>query len=231
MFLKTYGTAMEKTCVLIPSYNEAKTIGGIVKLLVGRGLTVYVVDDGSVDNTASEASRQGAKVIRNSKNMGKGAALRKGFEGILAGVYDSVIIMDGDDQHDVTDIAHLIKKMRETGAGIVIGNRMLDTSSMPYIRIAVNSLMSNIISKLAGQYMPDTQCGFRLIRREVLERIVLRSDRYEIESEMILKAAKKGFRIESIPVKTVYKGQKSKINPVFDTIRFIAFLIRLFFER
>lgn len=214
-------------CGLIPSYNEARTIGSIVKSLKERGIAVYVVDDGSTDGTSPKASAEGAIVIRNEKNLGKGASMRRGFKRALEDGYDTILVMDGDDQHDVTDIAHLIKRMRETGAGIVIGNRMADTSSMPYIRIIVNNFMSGIISKISGQYIPDTQCGFRLVKREALEAFELDSAKYEIESEMIVKAAKKGFKIESVSVKTVYRDEKSRINPVVDTIRFIVFLFKV----
>lgn len=222
---------MEKPCILIPSYNEAMTIGPIVKWLKAQGFDIYVVDDGSTDDTAAMASGEGAFVIRNDKNMGKGKALREGFGRILKEGYGAVLVMDGDDQHDLADIEHLIRKMEESNADMVIGNRMLDTSSMPNTRILVNRFMSSIISRIAGQRVPDTQCGFRLIKREVLEGLELESSRYEIESELILKAARKGFRVEWAPVKTVYRNEKSRIDPVLDTIRFIALLIRLGFKR
>jgi hypothetical protein len=115
--------------------------------------------------------------------------------------------------------------MKETNADIVIGNRMLDTSSMPTLRIHTNRFMSALISFIARQSVPDTQSGFRLIKREVLQKVNLESSNYEIESEMIIKAARAGFRIESVPIKTVYKDEKSRINPIVDTIRFMFFLI------
>lgn len=219
---------MRDPSVLIPSYNEAKTIGSIVSRLKGRDLAVYVVDDGSSDKTGEIAASAGAIVIKNDRNLGKGASLRRGFERVLEDGCDAVIVMDGDDQHDAADIGHLVEKARECpAAGIVIGNRMLDTASMPRIRVIVNKLMSLVMSRFAGQYVPDSQCGFRLIRREVLEKIELESSNFEIESEMIVKAAKANFRIESAPVKTVYQDEKSKINPLIDTLRFIVLMIKL----
>jgi len=86
--------------------------------------------------------------------------------------------------------------------------------------------MSYLISRMCGHDIPDTQCGFRLIKRAVLESVKLSSANYEIESELLLKAAKKGFKIESVPVKTIYENESSRINPFVDTIRFIIFLIR-----
>lgn len=217
---------MQDPCILIPSYNEADTIGGIVKTLKDRGLTVYVVDDGSADDTASEAASNGAIVIRHQANKGKGAALKTGFARALSDGFGSILIMDGDDQHDAGDIDNFVKKMESSGADMVIGNRMSDTLNMPRLRINVNKLMSYIISKICGQYIPDTQCGFRLIKAGLLRSIELESSNYDTESELIIKAAKKGFKIASVPVKTVYRNETSKIRPVRDTLRFIVLLLR-----
>ena len=216
-----------KNCVLIPSYNEARTIGAITKELKRRALAVYVVDDGSTDKTAELAAAEGAIVIAHDKNEGKGASLIEGFNRILKESFDAVLIMDGDGQHATDDIDGFFNKMGESGADIVIGNRMLDTVSMPVARKITNRIMSHVISKMCGQAIPDTQCGFKLIKRNVLESIRLEFSNFEIESEILLKAAKKGFKIESVPVKTVYEGETSKIKPIFDTIRFLFFLIRM----
>ena len=218
-------------CVLIPSYNEARTIGHLVSELRARDLTVYVVDDGSTDKTAAIAESEGAVVVQHKENSGKGASMREGFKHILKRGFDSVVVMDGDGQHVVEDIGSFIEKMKETNADIVVGNRMLDTSSMPSIRIHTNRFMSALISLIAGQNVPDTQSGFRLIKREVLQKINLESSNYEIESEMIIKAARAGFRIESVSMKTVYKDEKSRINPVVDAFRFIAFLGKTAFRK
>lgn len=216
-----------KTCVLIPSYNEERAIGGIIRALRARSLTVYVVDDGSTDKTAEIAAAEGAVVVRHKANKGKGASMREGFQHILKKGFESVIVMDGDNQHEVDDIDAFMSCMERTGADMVIGNRMDDTSSMPAERIHTNRFMSGLISMIARQKVPDTQCGFRLIKTRVLESIKLESSNYEIESEMIIKAAKRGYRIESVPIKTIYEDQKSRINPVIDTLRFFYFLIKV----
>jgi len=216
-----------RNCVLIPSYNEARTIGAITKELKSRGLTVYVVDDGSTDETAGIAALQGAVVITHDKNKGKGASLIEGFGRILEEDFDAVLIMDGDGQHTTGDVDNFFKKMAETGADIVIGNRMLDTVSMPVIRKITNKIMSRVISKMCKENIPDTQCGFKLVKRNVLESVKFEFPNFEIESEILLKAARKGFKIESVPVKTVYRNEASKIKPIFDTIRFLSFLIKM----
>lgn len=226
MSLNIFGAIMIKTCVLIPSYNEAKTVGGIIRELLDKGLSSCVIDDGSTDDTASIAKSSGAIVLRHDKNMGKGASLREGFKYVLKEDFAAALIMDGDGQHETSDIDNFFKKMEDTDADIVIGNRMSDTSSMPLVRNITNKFMSCVISKLCGRKIPDTQCGFKLIKRNVLEDINLESSNYEIESEILIKAAKKGFKIYSVPIKTVYKGEMSKINPIIDTIRFLLLLIK-----
>ena len=221
----------KKICVLIPSYNEARTIGGLVCDLRARHLTVYVVDDGSADDTASIAESAGAVVVKHKKNMGKGASLREGFKHILKKGFDAVIVMDGDGQHRVPDIDNFIGTMEATGADIIIGDRMHDVKNMPAERVYTNKFMSSLISIIAGQHIPDSQSGFRLIKRAVLERVRLKSSNYEIESELIIKAARAGFRIGTAPIKTIYSDEVSRINPVMDTLRFISFIVRSFFER
>ena len=222
---------IKNLCVLIPSYNEARTIGHIVAELIQKGFTVYVVDDGSTDDTANIAHVQGAVVVKHKTNKGKGASLREGFRHIIKKGFDAVIIMDGDGQHLVADIGNFIEKMGATGADMVIGNRMLDVSLMPEERKHTNRFMSFFISALSGQRIPDSQSGYRLIKREVLEKVNLKSSNFEIESEMIIRSSRAGFKIESVPIKTVYDDEKSKVNPVIDTLRFIAFVIKIIFTR
>ena len=183
-----------------------------------------MVKEGSI--LAKIAESNGAIVLRHDKNMGKGASLREGFKYVLKEGFDAALVMDGDGQHETGDLGNFFKKMEDTGADIVIGNRMSDASSMPLVRKITNRFMSNVISKLCGHKIPDTQCGFKLIKRRVLENIDLESSNYEIESEILIKAARKGFKIESVPVKTVYRGEMSKINPIVDTIRFLNLLLK-----
>jgi len=129
-------------------------------------------------------------------------------------------------KHSLDDIQVLMKRMEETGADIIIGSRMDETSGMPFIRVCANRFMSGVLSMIVGQQVPDSQSGFRLIKRKVLEGVRLETSNYETESEFLIKAGRAGFRIESAPIKTIYQGQKSRINPIIDTIRFIRLLIK-----
>jgi len=220
-----------RTAALIPSFNEAKAIGGLVARLQSSGISAYVVDDGSRDETASIARGSGATVIVHRENRGKGASLRDGFARIVADGYGFILVMDGDGQHDPDDMPLFFEKMAVPDVGIVAGNRMSDTRSMPLLRVVVNRLMSLLISAVIGQRVPDTQCGYRLIRKEVVEELVLDCSHYDAESELLVKAARRGWKIESAPIKTLYGGEVSRIRPFADTVKFVRLMVRLLLVR
>jgi len=220
-----------KTCVLIPSYNEALTIGHIVKEIRAMGLDVFVVDDGSTDSTEKIASENGAFAIRHPVNMGKGASLKDGFEFILRSTnYDAVIIMDADGQHSPTDIHKFLSHAEEYDDDIIIGNRMGFAKDMPAVRYLTNRFMSYVLSTICKQRIPDTQCGYRLIRRRLIEKIKLELNKYDLESEMLIKASKMKCRVASVPVESIYRDEASNIHPIKDTLRFLNLLLRSYFE-
>jgi glycosyltransferase involved in cell wall biosynthesis len=215
-----------KICAIIPVYNESKAIGELVTQVRQQNIDVLVVDDGSKDTSADIARNNGAIVLKNITNQGKGASLIQGLNYVLNNNFDAAILMDGDGQHLPEDIPDFIRKSEESGAALVLGNRMQDTKNMPRVRYLTNKFMSWLISKITGQNIPDTQCGFRFITRDLITKLKFTTRHYETESEMIIQAAHSGGKIESIPVKTVYRGEKSQINPLLDTLRFFMFIIR-----
>jgi len=215
-----------RVCVIIPAHNEAQAIGGLIRSIRLQGIDVAVVDDGSLDGTSEAAQSAGAAVIRNISNKGKGASLARGFAYAMEHGFDAVITMDGDGQHLAEDIPYFIGRAENSEAGIFIGNRMQETAHMPRVRILTNMFMSWLISIATMQDIPDSQCGFRLIKKATLQSFRLTSFKFEMETELLLKAARHGIRIESIPIKTVYSDERSHINPLVDTLRFIAFMIR-----
>ncbi len=215
-----------KICVVIPAYNESKEIAPLVSGVRRHCPEVLVIDDGSKDNTAEIAEANGAIVFKNRKNQGKGTSLIAGFNYMLKHDFDAVITMDGDGQHLPEEIPNFIKTAVYSDNGIVIGNRMVQRMNMPGLRVLANKFMSWIISLMVGQDIADTQCGYRLIKRGVLEKLVLNTSNYDTESEILIKAARLGFKIESIQIKTVYQGEKSQINPFIDTLRFIRLICR-----
>jgi len=213
-------------CILIPAYNESRTIGQVVSKARRITDSVVVVDDGSQDDTARIAQDSGAIVLKHEVNSGKGAALGTGFQYVLDHGYDAVITMDSDGQHDADDIPGFLEAFGENGPGIIIGSRMQDISTMPPIRKFTNKLTSFVGSVLVHQEIKDSQSGFRLISSGVLRAVKLETTRYEAESELLIKASRAGFRISSVPIKTIYGQEVSKINPVADTCRFLRLLFR-----
>ena len=123
--------------------------------------------------------------------------------------------------------AELIRAGEVQHAGIVLGNRMCNGAAMPPVRLHTNRLMSAMVSAMARQRIPDSQCGFRMIRREVLESVPLRAQRFEVESELLLGAAARRWKIISVPVRTIYDARhRSHIQPVRDGLRFLGLLLR-----
>lgn len=216
-----------RIAVLIPAHNAGEAIGGIIKQIRDRGFPAVVVDDGSDDDTYEAAKNAGVVVLKHSKNLGKGAALRTGFEYFLNGNFDAVITMDADGQHDPASLNDFVKFAEEKCSNIIVGNRMHDTASMPWLRIQTNRFMSRFLSKRIGQFVPDTQCGYRLIKKGLLRKMQLCANRYEIESEMLIQAARHGAKIDSINISSIYAGHKSRINPFVDTLRFIRLMMTL----
>lgn len=221
------------TIVIIPSYNEARTIGGIVLDIVQMGLSVLVIDDGSTDSTERAALDNGALVKRHRKNIGKGFSVREGIKHVILKTnFEWVIIMDGDGQHHTEDIPVLMKATeQEVKPDIVIGNRMLETKTMPSIRYITNKFMSWLISGICRQYIPDTQCGYRLIHVNALKKLKLTSKKYDIESETLILAAEMKMKITSVPIQTIYGEEISKIKPIRDVAKFCKLIFRHHFKR
>jgi len=212
--------------VLIPAYNEARTIEDVVRRArkIARG--VLVVDDGSSDGSGDLARRAGAEVISHPDNRGKGAALQEGFRRIMKEGWPRLVVIDGDGQHEPEEIPAFLRAAEEEGAAVVVGNRMGNIARMPPVRYYTNLITSLIISWLVKQRVPDSQCGYRLIRREVLDKIDFTTTKYDTESELLVEAGRHGFKIGSVPIKSIYAGQESRIRPGKDTWRFIRLVLR-----
>ena len=208
-----------KCAAVIPCLNEEATIGSVVADLRRHLTTTIVVDDGSSDATATQAEAAGAIVLQNQRNMGKGASLRMGWTHARQKGFSWALCLDGDGQHAPDDIPSFFKGAERTSAHLIVGNRMADAAAMPWIRRFVNRWMSRRLSKASGTWLPDSQCGFRLMDLNVWSRLPVQCDHFEIESEVLLAFLKAGCRVEFVPVSTVYKSEQSKINPFSDTIR------------
>lgn len=220
------GNAPAKTAALIPAYCEAAHIADVVRRVREQLETVLVVDDGSPDETAERARQAGAEVIVHAQNGGKGAAIKTGFKVLMERGFDYVLILDGDGQHLPEEIALFLAAAAKTHRGLFVGNRMHATDGMPLVRRLTNQFMSRTISGLCKQPIPDTQCGFRMIHRDVIPSLFCESNAYDYETEMLLIASRNGHSIENVPVTTVYADETSQIHPLRDGLRFLKLLSR-----
>ena len=203
--------SFDAVVAVIPAYEEGPRIQAVVEATRAH-LPVVVVDDGSSDDTAVRAEAAGATVIRQVPNAGKGAALRAGFRYALDRGYAAVVTLDADGQHDPDEIPAFLDAFRERRPELVIGKRAFD--EMPAIRRLSNTLGGLTLSAALGRNVPDNQSGYRLIGR-VLMRAMLESDEsgFEFEVEMIARAIALGLPIEWVPIRTIYAGEPSHIEP------------------
>jgi len=216
---------------VIPAFNAARHLAAVIDR-VARHVPrhrIVVVDDGSADDTRALAAAAGAAVVSHPHNRGKGAAIRTGIEHARGLGVGFAILLDADGQHDADEIPAFVARLRETGADLVVGNRLADAGNMPWLRKATNYVTSAVVSLLALRRVPDSQNGYRMVRLAHFAKFPLTSARYEIESEMIIRAGRAGGRIASVPVRTIYADERSFINPLVDTGRFLRMVARSMF--
>jgi glycosyltransferase involved in cell wall biosynthesis len=237
-----------QTAAVIPAYQDEKHIGDIVRRTRERLDQVLVVDDGSSDHTAQRAREAGAEVMVHNQNRGKGEAIKTGLAHWLAtpnppdGGMDReiawVVLLDSDGQHLPEEIDRFLTAAAALGAPkpgakaavtrltFFLGNRMNNVAGMPLIRRVANRYMSRQISRLCGQEIPDTQCGFRMLPRQSIPELLGGGDRFDYDTEVLIIASRKDYQIKSVPITTVYSDQVSKIRPLRDAIRFVKLMWR-----
>jgi glycosyltransferase involved in cell wall biosynthesis len=197
---------------LIPAYNEAAGITTVVARARAH-LPVLVVDDGSADSTAALAEQAGARVLRQVPNQGKGAALKAGFRWALEQEYGATLTLDADGQHDPDEIPAFLEAYRLQQADLVIGQR--DFSRMPPARRLANILGRWSFSWAVGADIPDNQSGYRLVSRRLMQALLESSEQgFEYEVEMIAICVRRGYRLAWLPIRTIYAGEASHIQPL-----------------
>jgi glycosyltransferase involved in cell wall biosynthesis len=218
-------------CAVIPAYNASRHLSAVIDRVAKhvRRDHIVVVDDGSSDATREVARRAGANVVVHEQNQGKGAAIRNGLARASELGPAFAILLDADGQHNPDEIPAFVTRQRQTGADMVVGNRLVRTANMPWLRKVTNHVTSAVVSLLARRRVPDSQNGYRLVRLSHFRKFPLTTNRYEIESEMIIRAGRAGGKIASVPVETIYGDEKSFINPFVDTGRFLRMVGKSFF--
>ena len=223
------GRPLDRTNVaaVIPAYHEADHVRGVAERTRAQLDHVAVIDDGSTDATADRARAGGAEVLVHPQNLGKGEAIKTGLRHWLGyPEIEFIVLLDADGQHLPEEIGRFLAAAAATEAGLFIGTRMNDLREMPFVRRKVNRYMSRRISRLCGQEVPDTQCGYRMIHRSLAPHLLDGTSRFEYETEMLIITSRKGFRIASVPISTIYSDEVSSIHPVRDTIRFFKLIRR-----
>lgn len=196
---------------MIPFFNEEDTIEQIISRTRPFVDIVIAVNDCSTDGSVQKIPQNiSIKILSNKINLGKGAALNKGLEESIKLGYKYAVTLDSDLQHDPKFIPEFMEKIKN--ADIIIGNRLTNTSAMPFHRIISNKMTSFLLSKKTGQNILDSQCGYRLFRIKILKEILPDSSGFEAETEILIKAARKGYKISFVPISTIYNRKKSHMK-------------------
>jgi glycosyltransferase involved in cell wall biosynthesis len=215
-----------KTCAIIPCYNVGALCVPVIEQTCNFVDSIIAVDDGSTDDTPLHLARTGATVLTHQQNAGKGAALLTAFQHVLDSPEckdcDSVLTIDGDGQHNPQEIGRLLDAYATDPGCVVVGTREVDRPDIKFRRRLGNIISRYFISKVCGQYIPDTQSGFRVFSREVLRKILphLRPGRYEMETAFLILAARAGHRIMPVGISTIYTDEAERVSsfdPYLDT--------------
>lgn len=213
--------------VLIPAFNEEKTIGKVIGNLKNEGFeNIVVVNDGSTDQTEKIAEKKKATVLTHIVNRGLGASLKTGFEYAKKTKAEFVVTFDADGQHRAEDIKRLVAPLKNQKADVVIGSRLLKPNKeMPFLRKMVNWLSNILTFIIYGIRTSDSQSGLRALNRKALALIELKTQKMEVSSEIFKEIKRNGLRLAEIPIRAIYsqysqkKGQKIANAPdVFSKI-------------
>ena len=210
-----------KVMALIPALNAEGTLPSVLLGVLEQLQDVVVVDDGSTDRTGDVARAHGVTVLRHAVNRGKGGALKTGFAHALENGFDAVITLDADGQHLPAQIPKFLAAHAESGADLIIGGRAhLFAQMLPRRRMA-NRFSAWVIAKCSGARVTDSQSGFRLYSAHLLRSIRLRTEGFDMESEVIVRAGRKGFRVITIPIDLGFVDglSTSHYKPLKDTLR------------
>ncbi|WP_311243162.1 glycosyltransferase family 2 protein [Microbacterium sp. WCS2018Hpa-23] len=216
------------TWVVVPLYNEASVIGGVIEGLLPSFPHIVCVDDGSTDGSADAARRAGAQVVEHPINLGQGAALQTGIDYALSHPgCEFIVTFDADGQHRVEDARDMVAAAREAGAAIVFGSRFLDDRTKPgWMKRAILKTAVWVTNLTTSVKLTDAHNGLRVIRRDAASQIQLRQDRMAHATEIVLQLGHTGLPWIEHPVELLYTDySKSKGQSVLNSVNILVDLV------
>ena len=215
---------MVEFAVVIPAYNEEKTIASVVDAVLNHHKTVIVVNDASADSTSTCLNGKSIRLINLAQNSGKAAALAVGFDEAEKMGVNAVVTMDGDGQHEASDIAKFLAAARKHPNALIVGCREINTEQAPKVRLFANKFADFWISWASGTAISDSQCGFRLYPLSIIQRLRLKTNKprsFVFESEVVIESCRNGFELVSVPIRSHYpeNRRKSHFRPIIDIAR------------
>lgn len=227
---------MRKFAIIIPAYNEAATIRDVTERALRQCPLTIVVDDGSSDGTSAALDGLPVTLLRNATNQGKAAALWRGAEAALAQGAETLVTLDGDGQHVPEDVPRLLSAAKSNPATIVIGARLADREAIPRSRYIANRVAAFCISWACGQHLDDSQSGFRVYPARLFRELSIahsRSHGFVFESEILIEAARHGYRCITVPIAAIYPPARraSHFRPVLDIVRITRMVAWKIFSR
>lgn len=213
-----------RICAVIPFFNEEKHLREVINKVLKYVDKIILVNDGSTDNSIKLIKQTDRIIIlSHESNLGKGSALKTGFEHSIKINSEITVSIDADNQHDPSFIPDLVKKTKQFDC--VIGNRLKTKSSMPIHRRLSNYLTSKILSIKTGFDILDSQSGFRVFKTNILSNILPSFTGFEAESEMIVKISKCKYSLGFTEISTIYGDDSSKMKAIPTIIGFIKVIL------
>jgi glycosyltransferase involved in cell wall biosynthesis len=202
-----------KYCVIIPTYNNDKTLEGVISEVIKITKDVIIVNDGSTDNTSLILQKYDfLRILSYPINKGKGHALRKGFELAIANGYNYAITLDSDGQHYASDIGVFIKKIKEEPDSLIVGARNLAQVNISKASSFANRFSNFWFRIITGISLQDTQTGFRLYPLDLIKGMRFYTHKYEFELEILVRAAWEGINIVSVPIQVYYPSKQERVS-------------------
>jgi glycosyltransferase involved in cell wall biosynthesis len=223
--------------VIIPVFNEELTISGVVERVrvvlqkIGIKYEIIVIDDFSTDRSLELSKRLGVKVYSLKKHLGKGYALRAGFAKAKGKI---IITIDSDGSHRPEELMLLLTPILQDKADLVIGSRYLSQKPAAAKKLnAIGVRLFNLLIKVFTRAeVTDSQSGYRVMKSAVLRKMSLKSSEYEIESEMLVKTARQGFRIREVPISFEQRTYgKSRLDPMVDGFKILLSIVSAYMRR